>query len=252
MDVLHDLAERAQAEHFWYHGFRSYVVPMLRDLAAGRPGLRLIDCGCGTAHNLDLLHPYGHAVGFDPSAAALTHARRRGCAVVRADGRHAPFPDGRFDIATSFDVMQCVDDDGALVREMARLVRPGGAVVISMAAFEALRGDHSELWQEVRRYTPAMARQLAEQAGLRVERMQLMFGSLVPLMFTVRLAQRLTRPFRGVRHDDIDVPSAPVNAVLTALVRGEAAVGRRVPLPIGSSILLLARKPDQNRTRPPK
>lgn len=242
MDVLHDLAERAQAEHFWYHGFRGYVVPVLRDLARGRRGLRLVDCGCGTAHNVDLLRQFGDTFGFDLSPAALTHARKRGCAVTRADALRAPFPDATFDIATSFDVMQCAPDDRGVVREMARLVRPGGAVVITMAAFEALRGDHSELWEEFRRYTPAMARQLAEQAGLRVERLQFMFATLVPLMFTVRTTQRVLRRWRGARHDDIEVPPAPVNAALTALLRGEASLARRVPMPVGSSILLVGRK----------
>jgi SAM-dependent methyltransferase len=242
MDVLHDLAERAQAEHFWYHGFRGYVLPVLHDLAAGRRGLRFIDCGCGTAHNLELLRRFGDAFGFDLSTAALTHARKRGGAVARADGRRAPFRDATFDIATSFDVLQCVEDDQGVVREMARLVRPGGAVVITMAAFEALRGDHSELWEEFRRYTAPMATALAERAGLRVERVQFMFASLVPLMFTVRTTQRMLRRWRGIGHDDIEVPSAPVNAALTALVRAEASLARRVPMPVGSSILLVARK----------
>jgi SAM-dependent methyltransferase len=242
MDELHDLAERAQAEHFWYHGFRGYIVPVLRDLAGGRAGLRLLDCGCGTAHNLDLLRQFGDAVGFDLSAAAVSPARRRGAAVVRADGGHIPFPDHTFDIATSFDVMQCAADDRTVVREMARVVRPGGTIVITMAAFEALRGDHSELWEEHRRYTAATATALAEQAGLHVDRVRFMFASLVPLMLGVRTAQRLLRRWRGVRHDDIEVPSPPVNAVLTALVRGEAAVARRLPMPVGSSILLVARK----------
>ena len=128
-----------------------------------------------------------------------------------------------FDLATSFDVMQCLEPDAAVVREMARLVRPGGAVVVTMAALEILRGDHSVSWREVRRYTPAMARELFTQAGLRVERVSFLFGTLFPLMLTIRLAQRALRPFRAHRHDtDISVPSAPVNALLTALVTAEA------------------------------
>jgi SAM-dependent methyltransferase len=243
MDELHELAERAHADHFWYHGFRGYVVPTLRDLAGGRRDLRLIDCGCGTGHNLELLREYGDVVGYDVSPAALELARRRGRSVVRADGLHTPFADASFDMATSFDVMQCTRDDHGIVAEMARIVRPGGIVVITMAAFDALHGDHSAAWEEFRRYTPATARALATRAGLRVERLQFMFTSLLPLMFAARVAQRLLRPIRGVRADaDIRVPAAPLNAVLTAAVRAEAAIARRVPMPLGSSILLVARK----------
>jgi SAM-dependent methyltransferase len=171
--------------------------------------------------------------------------------VVRGDFARAPFASGIFDIATSFDVIQCLEPDAAAVREMARLVRPGGAVVMTMAALEILRGDHSVSWQEVRRYTPAMARDLFAQAGLHVERVSFLFGSLFPLMLTVRLAQRLLRPFRTYRPDtDIAIPSAPVNALLTAVVMAEARVARLVSLPVGSSLLVVGKKPGENSQLP--
>ena len=244
IDRLLELTERAQAHHFWYHGFRSYLRPVLADVTAGRTDLRIVDCACGTGHNLELLAPYGHAVGFDLTVGGLAHARARGRAVARGDIRRAPFPAAAFDLATSFDVMQCTEHDREGVREMARILKPGGRAVISMAAFDALRGDHSEQWQEFRRYTPATARELAEQAGLRVERVQFLFASLVPLMLTVRGLQRLLRPLRRPRLDaDIAVPSPPVNVTLAWVLRQEAAVAQRVPMPFGSSLLVVARKP---------
>jgi hypothetical protein len=82
-----------------------------------------------------------------------------------------------------------------------------------------------------------------EQADLQVERVSFLFGSLFPLMLSVRFVQRLLRPFRGVRHDtDIAVPWAPVNALLTAIVSAEAAAARLVRLPFGSSVLAVGRK----------
>lgn len=242
-----ELTSRAEATHFWFRGFRDFVNPVIREISRGRGGLRIVDCGCGTGHNMRLLKAHGRVVGFDMSevGAAMTHAA--GEAVVRADAARAPFASEAFDIATSFDVLQCLEPDKAVVREMARMVRPGGAVVLTMAALEILRGDHSESWREVRRYTPAMARHLLEQAGLRVERVSFLFGSLFPLMLSVRVVQRLLRPFRTSRPDaDIVVPSAPVNALLTAMVRAEAAVARHVPLLIGSSLLAVGRKPAGN------
>jgi SAM-dependent methyltransferase len=191
-----------------------------------------------------VLEPYGRVVGFDLDEGGIALSRALGANVVRANAAFAPFASESFDIATSFDVMQCLEPDAAVVREMARLVRPGGAVVVTMAALEMLRGDHSESWQEVRRYTPATARALLVQAGLRVERVSFLFGSLFPLMLTVRFAQRLLRPFRGHRPDaDIAIPSTPVNGLLTALVTAEARVASRVSLPVGSSLLVVGKKP---------
>jgi len=100
-------------------------------------------------------------------------------------------------------------------------------------------------WQEVRRYTPATARELFTQAGLRVERVSFLFGSLFPLMLTVRMVQRLLRPFRTYRPDtDIAIPSAPVNGLLTAVVMAEARMARHVSMPVGSSLLVVGRKPE--------
>jgi SAM-dependent methyltransferase len=238
------LTGRAEATHFWFRGFRRFINPVLLEIGRGRAGLRIVDCGCGTGHNMRLLKAHGRVVGFDKSevGVAMTHAA--GETVVRGDAADAPFASEAFDIATSFDVLQCLEPDEAVVREMARMVRPGGAVVLTMAALEMLRGDHSESWQEVRRYTPAMARRLLEQAGLRVERVSFLFGSLFPLMLSVRFVQRLLRPFRSYRTDtDIAMPSAPVNALLTAVVTVEAAVTRLVSVPVGSSLLAVGRKP---------
>jgi SAM-dependent methyltransferase len=245
MDHLLDLTGRAEATHFWFRGFRHFVSPVIHELAAGRRDLRMLDCGCGTGHNLALLAPYGRAFGFDLSATGPARAAAAGYPVLRADVTRIPFAAESFDLVTSFDVLQCVPADAAAVAAMARVAKPGGAVVLTLAAFEALRGDHAEAWREVRRYTPAAARRLLEAAGLRVERLNFLFGSLFPLMLAVRGAQRLLRRFRDLRPDtDIAVPSAPVNALLTGVVLAEAALAaRRLAMPIGSSLLVVGRKP---------
>jgi SAM-dependent methyltransferase len=244
MDDLLELTGRAEATHFWFRGFRKFVVPVIADVVRRRPGLRLVDCGCGTGHNLQLLRPHGRAVGFDLSEAGLARARATGLTVLRGDVTRIPLASASFDVATSFDVLQCVEADVAAIREMARIVRPGGVVILTVAALDALRGDHAEVWQEVRRYTPASVRRLIEAAGLRPERVSFLFASLFPLMASVRLVQRVTRRFgRTVRADtDITVPIGPVNLLLTILVSAEAALVRHLPMPIGSSLLVVARK----------
>lgn len=244
MDDLLELTGRAEATHFWFRGFRKFLAPVIADLADGRSGLRLVDCGCGTGHNLRLLRQHGKAVGFDLSEVGPACAHATGFSVLRGDITRIPLASSSFDVATSFDVLQCVEADVDAVREIARIVRPGGVVIVTLAAFDALRGDHAEVWQEVRRYTPATAKRLVESAGLTPERVSFMFASLFPLMASVRLVQRLTRRLgRTVRADtDITVPIEPVNLLLTALVSAEAALLRHVPMPIGSSLLVVARK----------
>ena len=239
-----ELTARAEPTHFWFRGFRAYVAPVIREIAAGRRDLRMIDCGCGTGFNLKtLLQPYGRAFAFDLTPDALQRARASGRPLVRADMEHIPFRSGIFDLATSFDVVHSVSDDREALREMSRVLKPGGHLVMNVTALELLRGDHSDVWGEQRRYTLQSGARLIEHAGLEVVRIAYIFASLVPMILAVRMVQRILRPFRRPSGDmELAVPAAPVNAILGGLVREEAALARRLPMPFGSSLLVVARK----------
>jgi len=248
VDRLLEATARAERDHFWFRGFRRFVLPLLDQTAAGRAGLRLLDCGCGTGTNLRLLlDRYGLAMGFDLTWTGLQFARAAGVArVAQASAGAIPFPSATFDIVTSFDVLYCLPDDveREAVREMCRVLKPGGAAVINVAAMEVLRGNHSVLSAELRRYSRASLRALLEPAGFRVERMTYTNATLFPVMLAVRGAQRLA----GLAPEsealgEITVPRAPVNAVLGAVLAVEAAAARVMPMPFGSSLLCLARKP---------
>src|SRR5688572_25643150 len=126
MTALLELTRRAEASHFWFRGFRRFVRPELEAAAASRRALRIVDCGRGTGHNLALLRPYGQAFGFDLTASAIRTSAAPPAGFVTADITRIPFRSNSFDLVTSFDVLQCVPDDGAALAEMVRVARPGG------------------------------------------------------------------------------------------------------------------------------
>jgi|SRR5688572_13421422 len=245
MGNLLELTALAEPTHFWFHGLRSYVAPVIDEIAGGRRDLRIIDCGCGTGFNLRvLLRPYGQTFGFDLNEDSMWRARATGRPIVRADMEYIPFASSTFDLATSFDVVQSVPDDRKALREMARVLRPGGHVILNVTALDLLRGDHSDVWGELRRYNTVRASSLLADAGLQAVRISYLFASLLPLMLAVRKVQAMCRPFREPKGDsDLAVPSSPINATLTWMVRREAALARRVPMPFGSSMLMVGRKP---------
>jgi ubiquinone/menaquinone biosynthesis C-methylase UbiE len=246
MDRLLELTARAEHAHFWFRGFREFVRPEVARAAAGRAGLRLLDCGCGTGANVAWLSEYGTASGFDLTPNGLDLGRRLGRRrLARASIGAIPVADASVDVATSFDVFQCLPEpvERSAIGEMHRVLKPGGHLILNVAALDVLRGAHAALSQEVRRYTPTRLRALVEGAGFAIERLTFVHASLFPVMLPVRVMQRWTT--RGVAPPgefEITVPPTPVNAALTALVRLEAAALRLVDMPIGSSLLCHARK----------
>jgi len=247
MDHLLRATAIAEQRHFWFRGFRFFVTPLLEGAVAGRSGLRLLDCGCGTGNNLDLLERYGRAYGFDLTASGLAFGRDAGrTRLARASIGAIPFPEAAFDIVTSFDVLYSLPDaiEQAAIREMYRVARPGGWLLINVAAMEMLRGDHSVLSHEVRRYSRETLARLVTDAGFRVERITYTNAVLFPPMALARAIQRA----RGLsaEHEadqEIRVPAAPVNLALTAALKLESLWLRAVDNPFGSSLLCLARKP---------
>ena len=221
--------------------------PALARATAGIPGARILDCGCGTGSNLEMLRPYGDAVGFDLTRIGTEFAKSHGHRVAQATISHIPFRSGTFDLVTSFDVFQVLPGavEQAAILEMRRVLKPGGWMLLHVAALEILHGKHSVLSEETHRHTAGSLRALVEGAGFRIERLTYDQFSLLPMMLPVRLWHRLTAKDGVVAagEGEITVPIAPVNALLTALVSLEAAALRAVDMPIGSSLMCLARKP---------
>jgi SAM-dependent methyltransferase len=249
MDRLLEMTARAERDHFWFHGFRRFVRPLLEHAArsvSSSDQPRILDCGCGTGNNLQMLRRYGSAFGIDLTFSGLAYARRnRERWVAQASATALPFPDFAFDIVTSFDVIYALDDQGAAaaLKEMYRVMRPGGYLVLNVAALPALRGNHSVLGGEVQRYTRPALRAHLERAGFSVKRLTYTNASILPIVVGVRFGQRLFGHRESTQ--EISVPARPLNAALSGILALEAAALRVIDMPVGSSLLTLASRPSQ-------
>ena len=246
MDRLLEATRRAEATHFWFRGFRSFVRPLVSQAVAGVERPKLLDCGCGTGANVLLLEKFGRAFGFDLTWRGLEFAREYGCnRLAHASITRIPFSSGSFDAVTAFDVLYALDeqDEAAALTEIFRVLRPGGGLIVNVAALPALRGSLSVLGAELRRSTRRRLRRVLDDAGFDVIRLTYTNFTLLPLMLGVRTAQRafgLTDQDRG--DADLTVPPRPLNAALSGLLAVEAEALKYVDMPIGSSLLCLARR----------
>ena len=178
-----------------------------------------------------LAETFGPAVGVERSPTGLRIASEHRRRIIAGSVTHLPFPSAVARVVTSFDVLYCLDDiaEQQAVREMFRVLSPGGVAIVNVAALEMLHGSHSTLTHEQRRYNTDRLRGLLEQAGFRIERLTYMNMMTLPLVLAVRLGERLTGKAGTASDADLRMPAAPVNDTLCGVagVRARLAARRK-------------------------
>jgi SAM-dependent methyltransferase len=228
-------------DHWWFAGlWRLVAVSLARVTSPDRP-LRVLDCGCGTGGVMARIRrdrPGWTIHGVDASAFALTFARqRRAGDLACALAERLPFADRTFDVVTCLDVLYVEGvDDRRAVAEIFRVLRAGGRAIVNVPAYEALRGAHDRACATRHRYTAREVVALLTSAGFVLERVSYWNTALLLPLVLWRVASR------GGSRSDLRPMPAPLNALLTALVRAEAGVALRCGLPFGSSVFAVAVK----------
>src|SRR5260370_6683818 len=162
-----------EENHWWFAGRRRIISGFVEHICSSleKQPPHILDVGCGTGANLELLARYGNAEGVDVSPDALAFCRERGLQKVRqGEAEHLPYADASFDLVTGLDVVEHLDDDVAGLREMRRVLRPGGRVLLFVPAFMFLWGVQDDISHHRRRYTLKELTETVSAAGLRVER----------------------------------------------------------------------------------
>jgi SAM-dependent methyltransferase len=235
--------------YWWYRGMRLITRAFAPGLFSRPAGSWALDAGCGTGRNLvDLAAGGGRAVGVDISLRALRFARtRRSASLVCGSVEALPFRHRVFDAVLSRDVLYMVPDEKGAVEEIARVLAPGGTVVLSSPAFRALAGAHDRAVGGLRRYTASGLEFLCEGAGLRISRSTYANFFLAGPIWVLRNATRALwrrRPSEDVSSDFGLAPS-PFGGILFSFLSLEARIVAHGRLPFGVSVFVAAARPDQ-------
>jgi SAM-dependent methyltransferase len=233
---------QVEQSHWWHIGRRRILASFVADICSRvtdrRP--RILDVGCGTGANLLMLSQYGEAEGVDISEDALAFCRERGLDHVRQGaGEELPYDENSFDLVTAFDVVEHMDDDLAGLREMFRVLRPGGHALIFVPTFMFLWGLQDDVSNHRRRYRLPELRRVLEQAGFEIERSSYANITFFLPILLIRKLMRLTG-IKAETENNINVPA--FNGFLGALFGAESTVLRYANLPFGVSGLCVAKK----------
>jgi SAM-dependent methyltransferase len=236
---------RAEDRHWWYRGRRTVlerVIDQLRLPVGGAP-IRILDAGCGSGRNMVELARHGTVTGIELSEMSVRLARERGAGeVIEGSVLEMPFAAGSFELATSLDVIEHLQDDLAALRELRRVVAPGGALLVTVPAYQWLWSGHDEINNHHRRYTRRTLQRVAQQAGWRQVRTTYFNSLLLPAAIVLRVLDRVSRAKTTETSLDLWIPPEPVNWLLERPLALEATlIGRRGRIPAGLSLLAVFR-----------
>jgi SAM-dependent methyltransferase len=242
MDRDYELqTHQVEDRHWWYRGRRTVLEKVIARLDLP-PGARILDAGCGSGRNMVELSRHGTVTGVELSETSVAIARNRGVGdVVAGSVLDMPFPDASFELAVTLDVIEHLEDDLGALREMRRTVAPGGALLVTVPAYQWLWSGHDEINHHHRRYTRGSLQAVAEQAGWRQVRTTYFNALLLPVAILLRVLDRInTKPTESSL--DLWVPPAPVNWLLERPLALEAAmIDRGGRIPAGLSLLAVFR-----------
>lgn len=231
-----------EGRHWWFAGRRRIIESFLKDICKTLPSKspHILDVGCGTGANLELLSQFGDAEGVDVSAEALAFCRERGLTKVRqGEAEHLPYDDASFDLVTGLDVVEHLDDDVAGLKEMRRVLRPGGRILLFVPAFMFLWGVQDDISHHRRRYTRPGLEQIIRAAGFEIERITYANITFFMPILLGRVLMRLTG-LRPASENNLTIGA--LNGILGRILGAESSILHRVNLPFGVSAICVARR----------
>lgn len=247
------IMDRVEDSHWWFVGRRaileSFLADVVKDLRRSlasldadksvRAPLRILDVGCGTGANLEMLAQFGSAEGVDVSDDALEFCRKKGLTVQKGLAETLPYADETFDITTALDVVEHLDDDIAGLKEMHRVTKTGGYSLIFVPAFMWLWGVQDDISNHRIRYTKKQIVERLEKAGFEVERATYANFTFFAPILGGRTLMRIT----GIKPEsENNVNVSALNGFFGKIFSAERFLLKRANFPFGVSVVVVARK----------
>lgn len=234
---LYDDLYRQEETHWWHIAKRELMTGLIRRFIKG-DRLKFLDVGCGTGKNIEALGQFGRVWGIDTSSVALKFCHKRNLTQVSlATGEKTKFARSTFDAVTLLDVLEHTDDVKTL-REIKRILKPRGHLVLTVPAYQWLWGRWDEVLHHKRRYTLNSLAQLLKSQGFNPIYISYVYTFLLIPVYIIRCFKSLRK--HTYYASDFDLTTPTINRILLKLARGEQYLMRWGRLPFGTSIVCVA------------
>ncbi|MDQ5845166.1 MAG: class I SAM-dependent methyltransferase [Acidobacteriota bacterium] len=231
--------------YWWFIGRRKLLHRVLASHHIENKQHLLFDLGCGTGLNLVSFAKDCNVVGGDRSLEALNFCRVRNVdTVVQCHADAIPLRSGSVDVVTALDVLEHFKDDLNALKEIHRILKPGGLLISTVPAYGFLWSEHDEALHHHRRYTSGQIKAKLSLSGFELERISYYISILFFPILMFRLWQKLT----GISHSpsvSYIMPPAWINGFFVWLLSIESRIMSVIDLPFGISIIAIARRPTE-------
>jgi SAM-dependent methyltransferase len=245
-DVYNQIYEY-ERKHWWSRGMSALCNDLINKHvpASGAASRVILDVGCGTGLWAQQLLGRGRVIAMDNATESLDICRRRGLRnIVKCDAESLAIAGYSCDLVTALGVAEHLDDDAALLREIARVLKSGGYAVFLTSAYMFLWSEHDEAAHHKRRYTREQLKTAVSGSGLEVVRISYVnFFLFLPILVArllKSLAGRRGAPSKG--SPDIFLPPPFLNGLLYAVLRFESWLLNFSDLPFGVGLFAVVRK----------
>jgi SAM-dependent methyltransferase len=236
--VIYDRMAELDQVHWWYCARRRILETLIGRLIRPPSDARILEVGCGTGHNIEMLQRFGtvDAIEVDPAARSIAEQRLGRTVSSARLPKLAGIKRGGYDLVAALDVVEHIDDDTGTIAALASCLKPGGKLLLTVPAHQWMWSAHDELNHHKRRYSRRSLRKLIEASPLRLERVGYFNSMLFPIAVAARAASKLT----GGGGNDDKLPPAPVNALFGRIFAAERHLVGRLPLTPGLSLFAVA------------
>lgn len=224
-------------EHWWFRGRRAIVSSLLGSLPLPK-GSRILEVGCGTGGNLDMLNHFGEVCAFEMSESARQIAQKKTASQYDIRSGYCPhaipFVEKTFDLICLFDVLEHIEEDTETLSALRSLLNKDGFIFLTVPAYQWMFGPHDVFLHHRRRYTRSQLSAVARSAGLKPVKLTYINTVLFPLAVVARLKDKITQSKIAT---GANLPSPLINAIFYQLFALEKVLLRLINLPFGVSIV---------------